>query len=86
MTTKEITDLFGITDILYLPEAISRILFGDAEARNRVYEKLIQLNNGDFSRDWFQDIYEAELSQLCRALNITFSAETFERQLKLFNP
>ncbi len=39
------------------------LLDGDIDARNEVYKELIRKNNGDMSYDWFQEIYETELSE-----------------------
>jgi len=62
MTIKDLKDVFNINDILSLPEAIFRILFENTDERDKIYNKLIALNC-DFSYDWFQNIYEEELSQ-----------------------
>lgn len=56
-------DLFGITDIMDLPAAVSRLLFSDKEKRDAVYRRLIELNEYDMSYDWFQTIYEKEMAQ-----------------------
>lgn len=36
---------------------------GPQEVRDEVYKELLKLNNYDMSYDWFQQVYEAELSQ-----------------------
>ena len=36
---------------------------GDLDTRNHVYKELISLNNYDMSYDWFQEMYESELSE-----------------------
>lgn len=56
-------DLLGITDIMDLPSAVSRLLFSDKEKRDAVYRRLIELNDYDMSYDWFQTIYEKEMAQ-----------------------
>lgn len=55
--------LFGIEDLKDLPVAIMNLLEGDIDVRNEVYCELIRQNNGDMSYDWFQEIYETELSE-----------------------
>ena len=60
---KEILfSLFDIEDLKDLPDAVMRILEGDLDIRNEVYHELIRVN-GDMSYDWFQEIYELELSE-----------------------
>lgn len=39
------------------------IITGPIELRNEVYRGLLRVNHYDVSRDWFQSIYEAELSE-----------------------
>ena len=39
------------------------LLLGDIKVRDEVYRELIRNNNMDMSYDWFQDIYESELSE-----------------------
>lgn len=61
---KEILfSLFGIEDLRDLPNAVMSLLQGDIEVRNEVYKELIRNNNMDMSYDWFQEIYENELSE-----------------------
>lgn len=63
MKKEELFNLFGIEDLKDLPSAVMNLLDGDIDARNEVYKKLIRKNNGDMSYDWFQEIYETELSE-----------------------
>lgn len=64
MTKSECLALFGITDLLDLPSAVARVVLSpDKERRNEVYKQLLKLNNYDMGVDWFQELYEAELSQ-----------------------
>lgn len=63
MTREETFNLFGIEDLKDLPDAVMRILTGDIQTRDKIYRKLIELNGGDMSHDWFQDLYESELSE-----------------------
>lgn len=63
MKKEELFNLFGIEDIKDLPSAVMNLLEGDIDARNEVYKELIRKNNGDMSYDWFQEIYETELSE-----------------------
>ena len=63
MTKDILLRLFGIEDLRDLPEAVMNLLQGDIERRNEVYKELIRINNNDMSYDWFQDVYESELSE-----------------------
>ena len=63
MTTNELLCCFGIQDIRTMPETIMEILLGPQQARNDIYKELLKINNYDMSYDWFQQIYEEELSQ-----------------------
>lgn len=63
MNKYDLFNLFDIEDLKDLPGAISALLEGDLDARNKVYNELIRLNNNDMSFDWFQEMYEAELSE-----------------------
>lgn len=63
MTTKELLCCFGVRDIRTLPETIMGVLFGDQQARDDMYKELLKINSYDMSHDWFQQIYEEELSQ-----------------------
>ena len=63
MKKEELFNLFGIGDLKDLPSAVMNLLDGDIDARNEVYKELIRKNNGDMSYDWFQEIYETELSE-----------------------
>lgn len=63
MTKHDLFIIFGISDINDLPKSITSILQGDIEERNRIYKELLELNEYDLSYDWFQLIYESELSE-----------------------
>lgn len=63
MTTSELLTIFDIKDIRLLPEAIMFVLMGDVEKRDCIYRQLLHLNNYDLSYDWFQQLYEEEMSQ-----------------------
>lgn len=63
MTKEQLLRLFSIEDLRNLPEAIMSLLEENNEKRNRTYRKLIELNNYDMSFDWFQCLYETELSE-----------------------
>ena len=63
MTAKESLCCFGAQDIRTLPETIMGVLLGPQQARDAMYKELLKLNNYDMSYDWFQQIYEEELSQ-----------------------
>ena len=63
MRKEMLFSLFGIEDLRDLPNAVMSLLQGDIEVRNEVYKELIRNNNMDMSYDWFQEIYENELSE-----------------------
>lgn len=63
MTHSELLHLFNIEDLKDLPQAVMCLLEGERIKRDKIYRELIQLNNYDFSYDWFQSIYEEELAQ-----------------------
>lgn len=63
MTASELLCCFGVQDIRTLPERIMEVLLGPQQARDDVYKELLKINNYDMSYDWFQQVYEAELSQ-----------------------
>lgn len=63
MTKDILFSLFGIEDLRDLPEAVMNLLQGDTGRRDEVYKELIRINNNDMSYDWFQDVYESELSE-----------------------
>lgn len=61
MTKEQVFEIFGIEDMNDLPNAVMGILF--TSQRDAVYQRLLEVNNYNVSRDWFQSIYEDELSQ-----------------------
>lgn len=63
MTRKDVFAIFNITDLNDLPQSVKKLLEGDKEKRNEVYQKLLTLNCFDLSHDWFQPLYEEELSE-----------------------
>ncbi|MCE8977182.1 hypothetical protein K0F45_08645 [Bacteroides ovatus] len=63
MISQDVIRIFDLEDINDLPSAIMHLLEGDLERRDEVYRKLIRLNGNDMSFDWFQAIYESELSE-----------------------
>lgn len=63
MTYTECCSVFGIRDIQDLPDAAMKVVLGDKAVRHDVYRELLRINNYDVSFDWFQPIYEAELSE-----------------------
>ena len=63
MKKEDVFKLFGIDDLRDLPDAVTKIIEGDLNDRNDVYKELIRLNNYDMSHDWFQELYESELSE-----------------------
>lgn len=63
MKKEDLFSLLGIEDIHELPEAIMTVIESNTSDRDRVYQELLRLNNYDMSYDWFQEIYEGELSE-----------------------
>lgn len=63
MTKQQVIDMFAIEDLRDLPDAVSMLIGKPLEERNDVYKQLLAVNNYDLSRDWFQDVYETELSE-----------------------
>lgn len=63
MDYKTCCDIFGITDLTFLPIAAMKVVESSQEERHAVFRKLLEANNYDVSYDWFQPIYEAELSE-----------------------
>ena len=63
MKINELLKAFNVSDIRKLPERIMEVLFGDVTERDKIYMQLLELNSYDLSYDWFQQIYEEELSQ-----------------------
>lgn len=63
MNYKQCCEIFGISDITFLPNAAMDIVLGDTQRRNAVYRQLLRVNDFEMGRDWFQEVYEAELSE-----------------------
>lgn len=63
MTKEECLKFFDIKDLMYLPDAVWKLLNSPTKERDEKYKELIELNNYDMSTEWFQPIYEAELSE-----------------------
>lgn len=63
MTKEECLKFFDIKDLMYLPDAVWTLLNSPTKERDEKYKELIELNNYDMGTEWFQPIYEAELSE-----------------------
>ena len=63
MNYKTCCEIFGISDISFLPTAAMRVVASKPEDRAVVYRRLLEANDFDMSRDWFQQVYESELSE-----------------------
>lgn len=63
MKREEVFSLFKIEDLNELPNAVMRIIEGDIRERNIIYHELMRMNGYDMSYDWFQELYENELSE-----------------------
>ncbi len=63
MTYQQCLDIYGISDILSLPEAALRVVLGPEKTRHKVFRALLEANDFEMGRDWFQGIFEAEMSE-----------------------
>lgn len=63
MKKDELFNLIGIEDIKDMPGRIMEIITGNIEYRNYIYSELLKMNNYDMSYDWFQELYESEMSE-----------------------
>lgn len=63
MEKNEVFKLLNIEDLKDLPGAVMDLIEGDIDVRNEVYRELIRMNGYDMSFDWFQEMYESELSE-----------------------
>ena len=63
MKKEEVFSLFKIEDLNELSNAVMRIIEGDIRERNIIYHELMRMNGYDMSYDWFQELYENELSE-----------------------
>ena len=63
MKIEDLFSVFKIDDLKDLPVAVMALIEGDREKRDEVYKELIRLNDYDLSHDWFQQLYESELSE-----------------------
>lgn len=63
MTYKDVLNIFGISDILDLPSAIMRVIMSPTDYRDKIYRRLLEVANFDLSYDWFQELFEAEMSE-----------------------
>ena len=63
MNKDDLFKVFLINDLMDLPNAVTKILDMDLEDRNKIYRELIRLNDKDLSYDWFQEVYESDLSE-----------------------
>lgn len=63
MTRENVFELFNINDLKDLPMSVTSLLEGDQTYRDSIYRELIRLNEYDMGHDWFQKLYEEELSE-----------------------
>jgi len=63
MTRENVFELFNINDLKDLPMSVMSLLEGDQTYRDSIYRELIRLNEYDMGHDWFQKLYEEELSE-----------------------
>lgn len=62
MKLKDLLRLFNVNDLRLLPEAVLPVVLSNSQERDILYRELIELNGFDMSYDWFQSIYEEDLS------------------------
>lgn len=63
MTKEFLLTTLGINDTRLIPEALMEVLFGDQANRHKFYRAMLEANDFAMDREWFQPIYEAELSE-----------------------
>lgn len=63
MTKEFLLTTLGINDTRLIPEALMEVLFGDPVNRQKFYRAMLEANDFAMDREWFQPIYEAELSE-----------------------
>lgn len=63
MKKEDIFYIFNVDDIRLLPEAIMPVVISNSQKRDEIYRELLYLNNYDISYDWFQSLYEGDLSE-----------------------
>lgn len=63
MTKEFLLTTLGINDTRLIPEALMEALFGDPANRHKFYRAMLEANDFAMDREWFQPIYEAELSE-----------------------
>lgn len=63
MTKEFLLTTLGINDTRLIPEALMEVLFGDPANRHKFYRAMLEANDFAMDREWFQPIYEAELSE-----------------------
>lgn len=63
MKIEDLFSVFKIEDMKDLPVAVMTLIEGDRGKRDEIYKELIRLNDYDLSHDWFQQLYESELSE-----------------------
>lgn len=63
MTKEECCRIFGIEDIMDLPQVAMDVIMGDKARRDAIYAELLDVNRHDMSYDWFRQLYEEEFAQ-----------------------
>ena len=63
MSKEFLLETLGIRDTRLIPEALMTVLFGDLVNRQKFYRAMLEANDFAMDREWFQPIYEAELSE-----------------------
>lgn len=63
MSKEFLLEMLGIRDTRLILEALMEVLFGDPANRHKFYRAMLEANDFAMDREWFQPIYEAELSE-----------------------
>lgn len=63
MSKEFLLEQLGINDTRLIPEALMGVLFGDGTKRHLFYRAMLEANDFAVEKEWFQPIYEAELSE-----------------------
>lgn len=63
MNKAECLQFFGVDDIMDLPKAVEAVIQKPLDERDAIYREFMRMNDFDMGRDWFQCVYEEELSQ-----------------------
>ena len=63
MDKTQLLALFKVDDLRLLPEALLSVVLSNNGERDDLYRHLLEMNGYDVSYDWFQSVYEGEMSE-----------------------